>query len=305
MYELHTARRLNKRVELRPFIGDDDERDGNMENDICVSKISTVIDCKHAFCWDNYDKERIHEAITKEASDGFKDVNQAVELIRLEYLLKYPVRNIMGGEKWSDMRLTFCTAILILVYATIVIMPFWPLRGIIFAFGGGVAIGILSCIRMANEKWDLAEQWLLWMMLLAIPILAIAVLVASFYFHFSIFGIGFCTPITLLIAFIFINDDIDNFLLIGQRVVVTAIQIITDGEARLKREKAADKLSKAVEAVYTRVGDTSSSEIVSFDTFCESNVLRRTLYGRFPLMAYYTWTRHVTRQLNKMKKASD
>lgn len=294
MFELHTARRLKKQVELRPFIGVYDEQDGKVQKDICVSNISTFIDCKNAFCWNDNDRKSIHEAITKEAHDGFKDVNQAVELIRLEYLLNYPIENIIGGDRWSDQDIyeMICMAFLVQIYFSSMIIPFRPVGGMQF-----VASGVMSCIYMAVvEKWNFPEQWIHLLMQLVIPILALAV---TLYFHYGIFfGIGSITPIIVFMGLrhMYENPE-DDFFSIGQRTVINKIQILFDNKTMPNRKEAAAKLSKAVEAVYLRVGDIRSSEIVLFDSFCKSNKSCSILYDRFPLMAYFMWTRHVTRQL--------
>ena len=129
MFELHTARGLDKRVELRPFIDSESECNGEVEKDICVAEISKVIDCKTAFCSNDNDKKSIHEAIINGSPGGFEDVNEAVEMIRLEYLLNYSIGNIMGGDRLSDDfdERFWVFLFLIALYIGLAMLPFWPL----------------------------------------------------------------------------------------------------------------------------------------------------------------------------------
>ena len=95
---MHFARMLGIAVYLRPYISEQDEKTGLVQNDICVSQIETKIDSEAAYCYSDEDREMIDTAIQK-SSDSFSGVNQAVERIRLDYLLHYPIHNISGDEQ--------------------------------------------------------------------------------------------------------------------------------------------------------------------------------------------------------------
>ena len=98
MLELFIARKLGVEVELRPFISEKELKWGYVENDTSFSDIKTGTDCEVAECWDEDDKKSIHKAI-KNSPEGFVGVNLAVERIRLEYLLDYPIDEIIGGSE--------------------------------------------------------------------------------------------------------------------------------------------------------------------------------------------------------------
>jgi len=96
VYELYTARKLGVEIELCSFSGLDNF--GDMTENVCIANITTKVDSNLARCGNpkseqNADERGIRDAINK--SDGrFHGVNQAVEYIRLQYLVTYPREEI-------------------------------------------------------------------------------------------------------------------------------------------------------------------------------------------------------------------
>ena len=69
---------------------------GALDKDVCIKNINKSIDSENAHCsWDS-DRNAIHAAIKSLSSNGFDKLNKIVEMIRLAYLLEYPVRKITG-----------------------------------------------------------------------------------------------------------------------------------------------------------------------------------------------------------------
>ena len=97
MYELHDAQKMEVKVILCPHIGDGFVWAGMLDYDVCIANINTRVDSKNAFCSWEPNKVLIHEAIKAESSNGFEDINESVERIRLDCLLNYPVHKIKGG----------------------------------------------------------------------------------------------------------------------------------------------------------------------------------------------------------------
>ena len=95
LYEIHEAQRLGKKVTLCPFMYDHEVRWGNLQEDVCIANIQTVVDSEKAKCGQASDKEDIHTVICK-LQNGFEGMNASVEKNRLEYLMNYPVHKITG-----------------------------------------------------------------------------------------------------------------------------------------------------------------------------------------------------------------
>ena len=75
---------------------------GELDQDVCIKNINKSIDSEKAHCsWDS-DRNAIHAAIKSLSSNGFDELNKIVEMIRLAYLLEYPVRKITGYESVRD-----------------------------------------------------------------------------------------------------------------------------------------------------------------------------------------------------------
>ena len=99
---MFVAQKLKVRVKLSPYIHDIDVRIGFLDHDVCISNIETSVDSQNAVCSWGPDKEAIHAAIKALSSTGFKDINKAVELIRLLYLLGYPVDKILCNSDYCS-----------------------------------------------------------------------------------------------------------------------------------------------------------------------------------------------------------
>ena len=89
-------------VKLSPHIYDQDVEQGFLHFDVCISNIRTRVDSKNANCSWGPDKLAIHNAIKLLSSNGFDIINRVVELIRLMYLLNYPVHLIKGSSYSSE-----------------------------------------------------------------------------------------------------------------------------------------------------------------------------------------------------------
>ena len=96
MYELFVAHKLGVKVRLCPHIDDADVVAGELEYDVCLQNIGTSVDSENAVCSYGPDKIAIHKAIKSLFSNGFVEINQIVEMIRLAYLLQYEVEKITG-----------------------------------------------------------------------------------------------------------------------------------------------------------------------------------------------------------------
>ena len=70
---------------------------GLLQYDVCITNINASIDSENALCSCEADRVAIHAAIKALSLTGFDDINKGVELIRLLYLLGYPVHKIKGG----------------------------------------------------------------------------------------------------------------------------------------------------------------------------------------------------------------
>ncbi len=291
VFELHIAQTLNVPVELRPFISKDDERDGKLEKDACVSRLGTAVDCASAYVSMKSDRRSIHEAITRDSANGFDTVNQAVEMIRLEYLLNYPIANIMGGKKWTDDKEFFYggTLILILLFLFLLILVFWWLAVDSMHFASGGILGIhsylpiigvlvLFVLRLFTTELELATFIMAFVFGIILVVLwhILAYLAKSCFFWIGlIIFIGFLTTYT----------------------VPNRIQLLLDHGSRENRKEAAASLSKAVETLYPRaLGDANGRIMISFDNFRESNVFRHILCNCFPLLMYRRWSTMIMRQ---------
>lgn len=279
VYELHVARRLGVRVQLLPFISEEDELHGKVENDICISKINTVVDSENAYVWSPDDRRSIHAAITKESANGFNVVNEAIELIRLEYLLNYPIGKIMGGEKLSNdfsSSLFFRAFLLHLFVGSLLIIPLW-------GFGSVILFGAGSLFAYIPYRWSIAIGTI------DLKYIASLLILYSFDFHHPTFGIG---GITMAISM---------FTNVG-RAELNTLQFLLDNELLQGRKEAAKKLSKAAESLCLRIGN-GNHPIETFDNFCNSKDRHKSLFNRFPLMMYKVWTKLIEKQLDEMKKS--
>merc|ERR1739848_325532 len=94
IYELFIASNVGVPVTLCPFIRGDYLKFGWLHEDVCIVKIGEKIYSQTARCGNpnnlpNKDEIAIRETINQ-TKDKFRSVDEAVELIRLFYLLHYP-----------------------------------------------------------------------------------------------------------------------------------------------------------------------------------------------------------------------
>ena len=102
VYELFVAHKLKVKVTLCPTMWDGYVQNGALYEDVCIENINESIDSENAHCsWDS-DRNAIHKAIKSLSSNGFDELNKIVEMIRLTYLLEYPVQKITGHEDYED-----------------------------------------------------------------------------------------------------------------------------------------------------------------------------------------------------------
>ena len=96
VFEMNEAQQMKKDVKLCPYVYDTWVKSGYLHKDVCIANIETLVDSKSAFCSNDSDKNDIHKAILSQDENGFELINAAVERIRLQYLLEYPVDKITG-----------------------------------------------------------------------------------------------------------------------------------------------------------------------------------------------------------------
>ena len=100
-YKMFTAIQYNVRVDLCPHINPDDLYMGRTNRDICVAEakepvVSRKARCSHPDNHVNDDKKAIRKQI-KSTSGEFDEVDRTVEIIRLKYLVNYPLQ--LGRRK--------------------------------------------------------------------------------------------------------------------------------------------------------------------------------------------------------------
>jgi len=103
VYEMYVARKLGVNVMLCPYGGDLGEYGDELENNICIGNISEKVDSVLARCGHpnkpiNEDERTIRHVINQSLR-SFEAVDEAVELIRLQYLLNYPTETIIYEKK--------------------------------------------------------------------------------------------------------------------------------------------------------------------------------------------------------------
>merc|ERR1740124_282734 len=147
VYELFVAQELKVPVQLCPFINDDQEKYGHLLDDVCIYNLESTIDSESAYCSYIPDKECIHKEI-KASSGGFKAINNGVEMIRLNYLLDYPIQNTKRTsyttESDEDFFKVFIT--FILYPLTIGLILFFIYHCSWWVILLSLAFGVVSCV---------------------------------------------------------------------------------------------------------------------------------------------------------------
>lgn len=87
---------LNVDVKLCSYVQDIGQ--GLVESDVCIATLKNSVDSKKAECGRESDKTNIHTEILK-LQNGFEEINEIVEKVRLQYLWDYPVKEIR--TKWE------------------------------------------------------------------------------------------------------------------------------------------------------------------------------------------------------------
>merc|ERR1740124_1618513 len=103
VYEMHIAVCQGVPVKLCAYISEEDLDYGRVYKDTCVASAEISVDSSAARCGiagqpQSSDEIMIREVIDKSVN-GFNGINEAVENIRLSYLVKYPINDVHPQRK--------------------------------------------------------------------------------------------------------------------------------------------------------------------------------------------------------------
>merc|ERR1740124_1330120 len=104
VYEMHVAVSMGVSVKLCAYIHFVSLRRGLVHEDTCVASAKCSVNSSAARCGkpgqpQSKDEIRIRKVI-ENSVNGFNGVNESVEIIRLSYLAKFPIKDV-----WKDDRL--------------------------------------------------------------------------------------------------------------------------------------------------------------------------------------------------------
>ncbi len=252
-------------------------------------------------------------------------MNLAVEKIRLEYLLNYPLHNIKGGEMWSDdikKRLVFIGTLSLC--ALVLIAHIFTLEGAFYLLLGFVFLPFYVNYLVAFGKWLLFDttydvhrsNWT--KILLLISFITPTVIIMLFGDMF--FGFGLTFPVILflgtrILALVFFCN-VENGAskledIIFENLVIhplNALQfLLFSRELREGRRFAVEQLAEAIEIAFPRVmesisGSLKGKNMCLFKNYWGTSPIYRRIYRAYPLLVLSWWVSERKRVYKKLTK---
>jgi len=93
VFDTYAAIKEGRRVKLCAFISDADLCWGNTEKDACIKQSYNPVSSSKAVCGVKADKKGIYKYI-KNVGWKFKEIDKAIDLVYLQYLVSYPTEKI-------------------------------------------------------------------------------------------------------------------------------------------------------------------------------------------------------------------
>jgi len=97
IFDTYATIREGRRVQLCAFISDADLCWGNTEKDACIAQSQNPVDSKNAGCSSVKEQKGIYEYFDN-VGWKFEKIDNAIELIYLEYLVSYPTKKIQYNK---------------------------------------------------------------------------------------------------------------------------------------------------------------------------------------------------------------
>ena len=248
------------KVLLCPHISDHDLFIGHLDKDECIRNITNnPIDSRNAYCSFNSDKQSIHKAILSKSPNAFDDMNVSVEMIRLWYLLFYPIYKICnpGPDFFYESGIS-SRYITVLVYSLIV-----GLVAFLFGFHLGIIVfplvGLLSnyLVRHIDHE-GLTSRW---------ENYTEGRTFGRNIFHWIIY------PFVMILWYLMDRDDVRRY-----------------------KKDAVQTLANAIMVVVKRAHSLGDDDVPSFDKHCET---WGRLYDWTPIFVYRMWRNEVKRLVRK------
>lgn len=303
VYEILVADKQKVKTILCPYIPESSELNEALENDICVANVETAVDSMNALCWDKTNNASIQNII-KLSPGEFIGVNQRVEMVRLNYLLNYPMQNIKGGKlsaENEDHRM-YITAFVITFIIGLMNLSISPLNGMLF-ISGVILFFILHCLRK-NLNEELDSELSAKIILIMIIVTFCSSIGVAFGVHAMLtFASGVITTISMVASLSLFRNHIiklhEKYCFCGQGMIANLHQRIFDDEQNKQgRKDAISKLVVAIESTIPRTISSPGRHMISFEDFCKT---RDRLYNTAPTYVFRMWAKHIKSVLDRIE----
>lgn len=307
VYEILVANKQKVKTILCPHIPESSKLFEALENDICIANVDTAVDSMNALCWNETDNANIQNII-KLSPGEFTGVNQRVEMVRLNYLLNYPMQNIKGGElsaENEDNRMCI-TAFVITFIIGLMNLSISPLNAMLFM--SGVILFFILHLSRKNLNEELDSELSANIILCLITIIFSSSIGAAFGIYAMLtFASGVITTISMVASLSLFQNQIiklhEKYCVCGQGMIANLHQRIFDDERnRQGRKDAVAKLAAAIESTIPRTISFPDPHIISFEDFCQA---RNRLYNTAPTFLFGMWVKHVKSVLDKREKEKE